>query len=89
MDKRHRGPVPRATMRKPLGLGSCLGLEMDAPNRCLKLNRPLLPAFLDQVRIDRMRVGDAVVDLVFHRYAEGAGVDVVRRQGELEVLIVR
>ncbi|ATB27331.1 amylo-alpha-1,6-glucosidase [Melittangium boletus] len=70
-------------------LGACLGLELDAPHRRLKLNRPILPPFLDEVRIDRMQVGDAMVDLVFHRYDTGAGVDVLRRHGDLEVIIVK
>ncbi|MDI3341667.1 MAG: hypothetical protein QJR03_14175 [Sphaerobacter sp.] len=47
----------------PYLLQVMLGLEPDAANGRLSL-RPYLPDWLDEVRIDGMRVGDAAVDLV-------------------------
>ena len=70
-------------------LGACLGLEMNAAEHCLRLRRPALPEFLDEVTIEGLRVGEASVDVSFYRYARGAGVDVRRRDGGLEVLIVK
>ena len=71
-------------------LGACLGLQPDAPTQTLRLCRPVLPEWLERVVVEGLQVGSATVDLAFHRYAEGgAGVDVLRRQGELEVLIVK
>jgi glycogen debranching enzyme len=70
-------------------LGACLGLEVDAPGRRLRLHRPVLPDYLDEVRIERLRVGAAEVDLTFHRYPQGAGVNVTRRAGEVEIQVVK
>ncbi|MBI3182953.1 MAG: amylo-alpha-1,6-glucosidase [Myxococcales bacterium] len=70
-------------------LGACLGMELDGVGGQLRFRSPSLPAFLDEVRIEGLRVGKAVVDLVFHRYPEGAGVNVLRREGTLEVAIVK
>lgn len=69
-------------------LGACLGLQPDASTQTLRLSRPVLPQWLERVVIEGLEVGSATVDLAFHRYSEGgAGVDVLRREGALEVLI--
>jgi glycogen debranching enzyme len=68
-------------------ISSLLGVQADAPHRRLVL-RPWLPPWLDEVRLENLRVGDAVVDLRVHRLADGGhGIDVERQQGELEVAL--
>ena len=64
-----------------------LGLQPDATHHRLTV-RPWLPMWLDEVRLDNLRVGDAVVDLRVHRSAAGGhGVDVERQEGDLEVAL--
>jgi glycogen debranching enzyme len=69
-------------------LGGCLGFEFDAASRQLRLRSPRLPPFVDWLRIERLRVGDAQVDLLLQRYRASVGVDVTHRSGDLEVSVV-
>src|ERR1035437_10728571 len=57
-----------------------LGLQADAANRRLTLDRPILPAGLTKVVIRGLRVGDASCDLLLHPWrgltsAGGVGAD--------------
>jgi glycogen debranching enzyme len=70
-------------------LEAALGLEVDAPGGELRFRHAALPEFLDRLVIERLRVGAASVDLVVERQAVGAGVRVVRRRGDVEVIAVK
>lgn len=72
-----------------LVLQSCLGLSVDAQHSRLYLYHTALPEALEFVRIRNMQVGDASVDLAFERHAETVGVNILRRQGELEVIATK
>jgi len=68
-------------------LTTLAGLEPDAVNRRLVV-RPALPTWLDEVRFDKLGVGDAVVDLrVARKDTGGHAVEVEQRDGELEVVL--
>ena len=63
------------------------GLDADAPNGRLVV-RPALPTWLNEVRFEKLGVGDAVVDLrVYRQGAGGHGIEVDERQGRLEVVL--
>ncbi|HEU5296600.1 MAG TPA: amylo-alpha-1,6-glucosidase [Burkholderiaceae bacterium] len=66
-------------------IAGCLGLEFDASRRRLRLRSPRLPGFVDWLRIERLRVADAQVDLLLQRYRESVGVNVTQRTGDVEV----
>src|SRR5438874_19441 len=71
-------------------LEACLGLRVSAPEQKLVFSKPVLPAFLPKVSIRDLIVGDARVDLLLTRHDEGdVGVNVLRRNGALEVLIFK
>src|SRR5256884_4436158 len=71
-------------------LEACLGLRVSAPEQKLVFSKPVLPAFLPKVSIRDLKVGDARVDLLLTRHDEGdVGVNVLRRNGALEVLIFK
>ena len=70
-------------------LQACLGLDIDAPNRSVHLDHARLPTFLDHLRIVDLPVGEARLDLNLQRHAQGVGVDVVRRDGDVEVVAVK
>ena len=70
-------------------LQSCLGLRIDAPCRRLSFVRPVLPPFLEQVEIRNIAIGDALVDLVLDRHHEDVGLAVTRRDGQVEIMVVK
>ncbi|HKI06126.1 MAG TPA: amylo-alpha-1,6-glucosidase [Thermoanaerobaculia bacterium] len=70
-------------------LQACLGLDIDAPGGRICLERPELPAGLDSVTLRNLRVGDASVDLIFQRHDREVGVHLERRDGEIEVIVVK
>ncbi|MFL6195965.1 MAG: glycogen debranching N-terminal domain-containing protein [Thermoanaerobaculia bacterium] len=70
-------------------LQACLGLDIDAAARRICLERPELPAGLDQVKISNLKVRDATVDIVFQRHEQDVAVHLDRRDGEVEVVVVK
>jgi glycogen debranching enzyme len=70
-------------------LQAALGLEIDAPGRRLRLCRPLLPATLPELEIRNLRIADATLDLRLRRRKGDVTVDLLARQGEVEVQIVK
>jgi glycogen debranching enzyme len=69
-------------------LAGCLGLTIDARERRVQLRSPRLPAFVDRLRVERLAVAEGGVDLLLQRYKDSVGVEVTRREGEVEVSVV-
>jgi len=69
-------------------LQACLGLTIKAPSMQIIFSHPYLPAFLQEVQIKHLRVGDASVDLALTRHTQDVGINVLRREGELEMVVV-
>ena len=64
-----------------------LGLVPDAANHELQLQDPVLPPWLPDVRLENLVVGDAVVDLLIRRSDGSTGVSVLRRSGDIDVVV--
>jgi glycogen debranching enzyme len=69
----------------PYLLVSCLGLEPNAPDRKLRVNRPFLPDYTTTVTVEGLRVADAGVDLRFTGAADDVEVEVINVDGDLRV----
>jgi glycogen debranching enzyme len=69
-------------------LQSCLGLSIDARQSRIQLCYPALPEALQTVRIKNLQVGDATIDLAFERQSQSVGVDILRREGDVQILAV-
>ncbi len=70
-------------------LQSALGLEIQAPERIVRFTRAKLPPFLDEVRINRMRVGGVSLDLLLERHEHDVGITVLRRTGDVQIVAVK
>jgi glycogen debranching enzyme len=70
-------------------VAACLGLELDATRSRIVLDRPVLPGSLDRIAIRNLRVGSAVTDIVLENHHDDVGVHLERREGQLEVVIVK
>ena len=67
-------------------LRACLGMNIRPLEKNISFSTPVLPADLDELRIERLQVGSATVDLLFKRHSQGVAVEVAKKEGELEVL---
>ena len=68
-------------------LGAMLGLQPDAAKAELRMLAPTLPEWLPEVLIENLRVGEAVVDLLVRRNDGSTGVEVLRKTGDLSVVV--
>jgi glycogen debranching enzyme len=69
-------------------ISATLGLRPSALDHRLDLVSPALPAWLADLRLLNVRVGDALVDLAFASAGDGSvSVEVQRRTGELDVIV--
>jgi glycogen debranching enzyme len=70
-------------------LQSCLGLQIDVPRARLAFLQPVLPVFLEHIEIKNLRIGDATVDLSLERHAQDVGINILRREGRVEVVVTK
>jgi glycogen debranching enzyme len=70
-------------------LQAALGLQVDGVNGRVSLGRPALPRFLNDLTIENLRVGSSSVDLHLTRHGEEVSVKVLRRKGEMEIVILQ
>jgi glycogen debranching enzyme len=95
--ERHRGPtrypvacVPQAwASATPFTLlEAALGLEFDTAREEIRLRNPHLPAFLNEVILRELTLGNASIDLCIRRHGNGVSMEVLRRRGQIQVAIV-
>jgi glycogen debranching enzyme len=67
---------------------ACTGLAVDAMNRRLVFTRPVLPRAIERLHIRDLRAGDASVDLVIMRSQNAVSLNVEKRKGDLDVLVL-
>jgi glycogen debranching enzyme len=72
-----------------LMLQACLGLEVRGDPRQVTLRHPMLPPFLSEVTIRSLDVGGSHVDLLIRRHGEDVGVNVLRREGDVEIVSIK
>lgn len=70
-------------------LQSCLGLRIDAPRARLTFSQPVLPPFLEHIEIKNLRIGEATVDLSLDRHANDVGINILRRDGRVEIIVTK
>jgi glycogen debranching enzyme len=64
-----------------------LGLGVDASAQQIRLARPVLPPSIDQVTLYGVGVEGATLDLLLERNGDGPQLRVLRRRGDLEVVL--
>lgn len=96
--RRGQGPIeyPLACAPQSWAAGSIflllrasLGLKVDAANRRVVLDRPALPSFLREVELRGLRAGDATVDLRVHSHEGDVAVNIIQREGDVEVVAIK
>ena len=93
---RRAGPVPRGLRPQAWAAASvsssskrASGLEISAPQAGISFIRPQLPASLGELRIHNLKLAGATVDLLLVRHADDVGVNVLRREGDVQIVVVK
>jgi glycogen debranching enzyme len=68
-------------------LRSCLGLTVRALNNSIHFDRPYLPEEIDTVTIRNLTVGTATIDFAAMRHQQDVGIHVIKRTGNISVVI--
>ncbi len=68
---------------------ACLGLHLSAPGRRLSFCYSTLPPFLKELQVRNLQLGSASLDLLFLRHGDDVGVKVLRRQGDVEITMLK
>jgi glycogen debranching enzyme len=68
-------------------LGGALGISFAPRERQIRFTRPVLPAWLGEVRLANLRLGEASVDLLVRRGDNDVAVSVVRRDGPIDIVL--
>ena len=70
-------------------LSAALGLSVDGCNEQVTLARPVLPASIPTLRLTGLPVGGGSIDLLIENHPHDVGVTVLRRDGDVRVIVVK
>jgi glycogen debranching enzyme len=70
-------------------LQACLGLSIDATQATIHFRNPMLPRALEHLTLSGLRVGDTSTDMLFQRNGADVGITILRRSGQVEVVVVK
>ena len=71
-------------------LGAMLGVSFRPEEGVIRFQRPFLPSWLEELRIENLRLGTAAVDVRLRRHEEDGSVslNLLRRRGQVEVAVI-
>jgi hypothetical protein len=64
----------------------CLGLDFDPTETRITFEEPMMPAFLNEVVLRNLSIGDDAADVAVRRSGQQVVVDVLARRGPVRVL---
>jgi glycogen debranching enzyme len=96
--KPHRGPTAYPVACAPQAwasaapfafLEACLGMELRHEANSVSFRDPVMPAFLDYVTLNQLSLGKSRLDLRLHRHGRDVTLNLLRRQGDAKVMLVK
>lgn len=69
-------------------LQACLGLSFSVQKPQIRFHHPQLPDFIHRLQITNLRLGDGVIDLAFRRHPNDVGINVLRKEGDIEIVTI-
>ena len=70
-------------------LQACLGLSVQAEKNTISFDHPVLPPFLQEVTVKNLKIGSASLDLSLKRHDGDVSINVIRREGNVEVVATK
>ena len=80
-------PQAWAAATLPALVGACLGLSFQPGTCTVRLDRPMLPPFLDQVTLRNLSLHTAMLSLRIRRSGEQVSVETLDRHGDVQVTL--
>ena len=71
-----------------LFLQACLGLTINSNAGTITFTNPVLPNFLKEVRIGNLRLKEGSVDLLLLNRTHDVGINVLKKTGNVQVVVV-
>ena len=68
-------------------LQSCFQIEVDALTKTITFDRPILPEYLEQVSISNLTLNNGTCSLVFNRYHNDVGFNLLQKPDDWSILI--
>ena len=96
--KTHRGPTAYPVACAPQAwasaapfalLEACLGMELLYEDNSVTFRDPVFPPFLDHVIFNELRLGSSMIDVKLQRHGDDVTVNLLRRQGDAKVMLVK
>ncbi len=69
-------------------LQAVLGLSFAMGKPQIRFQHPRLPDYIERLRIEGLRIGDAEIDLRLRRHENDVGINILRKTGDIEVTVV-
>jgi glycogen debranching enzyme len=94
----HRAPTPYPVACAPQAwsaaaifflLSSCLGLELAHDENEVRFREPVMPDFLDEIRIRNLPLRGSCLDVRLHRYGSDVTANILARRGTSRVVILK
>jgi glycogen debranching enzyme len=70
-------------------LEAALGLRIDGRRREISFLHPQLPEAIPELRIAGLRIGTGSVDLLLENHPHDLGITVLRREGDVRVVVIK
>jgi glycogen debranching enzyme len=96
--KPHRGPTAYPVACAPQAwaaaapfafLAACLGMDLSHRANSIRFVDPVMPDFLDYVKISRLSLRNSRIDLKLQRYGNDATLHLSSRKGDAKVMLVK
>ncbi|GIL41745.1 amylo-alpha-1,6-glucosidase [Rhodospirillales bacterium TMPK1] len=68
-------------------LGAMLGVEFDPAARQIRFTRPALPPWMDELRIENLRLGNGGADILLRRHGESVSLTSLSRSDDVQIVM--
>jgi glycogen debranching enzyme len=69
-------------------LQSMLGIRIDGKNKRVMVENPRLPAWLEDISIQNIRIGNSAISLKFQRQDKGVNVTVINKSNDIDFQLI-
>jgi hypothetical protein len=64
-----------------------LGLSFDQEGGEIRFDRPVLPDFLDELHLRKLRARHGEADVLLRRYGKEVSINITRREGKVPLAV--